>query len=259
MLKAIIVDDEEFARSSLYFLLQEHCPDIKISGIAKSVSEARQLLDSHEIDLVFLDIAMPIENGFELIPQVQAKNVNVIFTTAFHQYALKAIKANALDYLLKPIDIDELKIAVEKAEQQHQMHKTYALNRNESLENLTQDLAKKEISRITLSGAHGYRLIAIDDILHVEADSNYSIFHLCNDEKITACKVLKEFDEVLPDEKFVRVHKSSIVNLKYITSYQTKNGLTLTLSNGDNIAVSRRRAGDFFERMKLHNETQGEK
>lgn len=259
MLKAIIVDDEEFARSSLYFLLQENCPNIQICGIAKSVREASVLLAAHEVALIFLDIAIPVENGFALIPLAQSKNANVIFTTAYDQYALKAIKANALDYLLKPIAIDELKIAVEKAEQQYLRQKESAINHNESLKNLAEDLAKNEIDRITLTSVSGFRIINIDDILHVAGDSNYSIFHLTNGETITASKVLKEYEELLPHEKFARVHKSSIVNLNFIEAYHHKNGLLLTLTNGERIAVSRRRATDFFERIKFFTEKKGEK
>ncbi len=259
-LNAIIVDDEEFARSSLYFLLQENCPNIRICGIAKSVNEARALLQTHPINLIFLDIAMPAENGFELIPAAQSANSSIIFTTAYDQYAIKAIKANALDYLLKPIDIEELVLAVEKATQQYELQQTNATNKNERLENLASDIAaKNEISRLTLPSAHGYRIIDVDDILHIEADSNYSIFHLINGEKITVSKILKDYEELLPDDKFLRIHKSSIVNLRYITEYQTKNGLILSLSNGENITVSRRRASDFFERIKLYTQKQSEK
>lgn len=249
VLTTIIVDDEEFARSSLYFLLQEHCSAIHICGIAKSVSEARTLLDTHSVDLIFLDIAMPVEDGFALIPQAQLHNASVIFTTAHDQYALKAIKANALDYLLKPIDIDELKQAVEKANLQHEL---FTASRNEGLTNLTEDLAATEISRLALPTGHGYRFVAIGDIVYINADSNYSIFHLANNEKITVGKVLKEYEELLPTHQFARVHKSSLVNLAYVTEYQTKNSLTLGLSNGDNIAVSRRRASDLFEKIKLY-------
>ncbi|WP_461486406.1 LytR/AlgR family response regulator transcription factor, partial [Pedobacter sp.] len=137
-LNTIIVDDEEFARSSLYFLLQENCTNINICGIAKSVADARTLLQNHEVHLIFLDIAMPGENGFSLIPQAQEANATVIFTTAYDQYALKAIKANALDYLLKPIDIEELIAAVEKAKKQQLLKHAY--NRNNSLGNLAADL-----------------------------------------------------------------------------------------------------------------------
>lgn len=252
MLNAIIVDDEEFARSSLYFLLQENCENIHISGIAKSVAEARNLLAHHTIDLIFLDIAMPGENGFDLIPQIQSTKTHVIFTTAYDQYALKAIKANALDYLLKPIDIDELKEAVNKATKYIALSKTKS-SRNEGLQNLAVNLSERnEIRKISLPNGQGYSLVSIDDIIHIEADSNYSVFHLANKDKITVSKVLKEYEEILPDHQFIRVHKSSIVNLNYLREYNSKNGLELILKNGDKIAVSRRRASDFMEKIKSY-------
>ena len=258
VLNTIIVDDEEFARSSLYFLLQENCPNINICGIAKSVNEARNLLQIHDIDLIFLDIAMPGENGFSLIPQAQEANATVIFTTAYDQYALKAIKANALDYLLKPIDIDELVTAVEKAAKYQSLNN--ALSSNNSLKNLEADLKEnKGINRLTLPSGQGYRLVDIDEIIHIEADSNYSIFHLLTAEKITVSKVLKDYEEILPEERFMRIHKSSIVNLKYVKEYNNKNGLVLALTNGENIVVSRRRASDFFEKIKNYGLLQGEK
>ncbi|WP_316812430.1 LytTR family DNA-binding domain-containing protein [Pedobacter heparinus] len=252
MLNTIIVDDEEFARSSLYFLLQENCAHIHISGIAKSVTEARNLLTQHTIDLIFLDIAMPGENGFELIPYAQSSKAHIIFTTAYDQYALKAIKANALDYLLKPIDIDELKIAVDKAIRFISLNKNEN-NRNESLQNLAANLTERnEIRKISLPNGQGYSLVNIDDIIHIAADSNYSIFYFANKDKITVSKVLKEYEEILPDNQFVRIHKSSIVNLNYLKEYNSKNGLEVILKNGEKIAVSRRRASDFAEKVKLY-------
>lgn len=258
VLNAIIVDDEEFARSSLYFLLQENCENVHIAGIAKSVNEARNLLNQHAIDLIFLDIAMPSENGFELIPQAQQANATVIFTTAYDQYALKAIKANALDYLLKPIDIDELKEAVNKAAKYIKLNKAEN-NRNESLKNLANDLNdRSSIKKITLPSGQGYRLVDIDDIIHIEADSNYSVFHLANLEKIAVSKVLKDYEEILPENRFVRIHKSSIVNLKFVKEYHNKSGLQVVLYNGETITVSRRRASDFFEKIKSYTNIQGE-
>lgn len=258
MLNAIIVDDEEFARSSLYFLLQENCEDIHVVGIAKSVADAKNLLVQQHVDLIFLDIAMPGGNGFELIPQAQLANATVIFTTAYDQYALKAIKANALDYLLKPIDIDELKEAVDKAAKYIRLNKSEN-NRNESLDNLASDLNNKStIKKITLPSGQGYRLVDIDDIIHIEADSNYSVFHFTNLEKIAVSKVLKDYEEILPENRFVRIHKSSIVNLKYVKEYNSKNGLQVMLSNGDTITVSRRRASDFFDKIKNYTNLQSD-
>lgn len=252
MLHTIIVDDEEHARSSLYFLLQQNCPEIHISGIAKSVAEARNLLAQNEIDLIFLDIAMPGENGFELIPYAQQHHAQVIFTTAYDQYALKAIKANAIDYLLKPIDSDELILAVEKAVKFIGLYKKQQ-SQTENLQHLALAMADKhEIRKISLPSGQGYKLIHVDDIIHIEADSNYSIFYLNNQENITVSKVLKEYEEILPDQQFARVHKSSIVNLNYLKEYNSKNGLELVLKNGEKIAVSRRRASDFVEKIKAY-------
>jgi two-component system LytT family response regulator len=198
------------------------------------------------------------ENGFELIPQAQQANATVIFTTAYDQYALKAIKANALDYLLKPIDIDELKEAVDKAAKYIKLNQGEN-NRNESLKNLADDLTNRSaIQKITLPSGQGYRLVDIDDIIHIEADSNYSVFHLINLEKIAVSKVLKDYEEILPDHRFVRIHKSSIVNLKYVKEYNSKNGLQVILTNGDAITVSRRRASDFFDRIKTYTNIQSE-
>lgn len=252
-INAIIVDDEEFARSSLYFLLQENCKVVHITGIAKSVAEAKALLQKHTVDLIFLDIAMPGENGFELIGTAEQHKAHVVFTTAYDQYALKAIKANALDYLLKPIDIDELKETVEKAVKFISMRQHEA-PANSRLSNLKQDLEQKNVRKISLPNGQGYTLIDLSHIVHIEADSNYSIFYLHDNEKITVSKVLKEYEEILPENEFVRVHKSSIVNLHYLQEYNSRNGLELTLKNGQRIAVSRRRASDFLERVRNYTQ-----
>ncbi|MCZ4245783.1 LytR/AlgR family response regulator transcription factor [Pedobacter punctiformis] len=250
VLKAIIVDDEEFARSSLFFLLQQNCPDVEITGIARSVAEAKEILAHHPVNLIFLDIAMPGGNGFELIPDAQKHNAAVIFTTAYDQYALKAIKANALDYLLKPIDIDELKIAVDKVTQHIKLHQN--TETDERISNLATSLNNKaEIRKLTLPHGQGFKMIDIDDIIYIEADSNYSVFHLNNQDKIAVSKVLREFEELLPSDQFVRIHKSSIINLNHLKEYNSKNGLQAFLKNGDSINVSRRRASDFFEKIKM--------
>ena len=259
MLNVIIVDDEEFARSSLYFLLQENCENVHICGIAKSVEEARSLLLKYDVDVIFLDIAMPGKNGFELIPDARLNNSQVVFTTAFDQYALKAIKASALDYLLKPIDIDELKETVEKASK-FISFSGFEQDRNERLKNLTVSLSgKNEIRKISLPNSQGYTLIGIDEIIHIEAASNYSVFHLDKRETITVSRVLKEYEELLPDDQFVRIHKSSIINLSYLKEFNFKNGLEVLLKNGVKIAVSRRRASDFIEKVKSYTSSNADK
>ncbi|KLT67260.1 LytTR family DNA-binding domain-containing protein [Pedobacter sp. BMA] len=257
-LKAIIVDDEEFARSSLFFLLQQNCPEIEITGIARSVQEAKEILFNHPIDLIFLDIAMPGGNGFDLIPDAKKHKAAVIFTTAYDQYALKAIKANALDYLLKPIDIDELKTAVEKVTQHIKLFQNQNEN-DERVSNLANSLsAKSEIRKLTLPYGQGFKMIDVDEIIYIEADSNYSVVHLINKEKITVSKVLREFEELLPNDQFARIHKSSIINLNHLKEYNSKNGLQVFLKSGESINISRRRASDFFEKIKLFTKVSGD-
>ncbi|MET4081861.1 two-component system LytT family response regulator [Pedobacter sp. UYP30] len=249
-LKTIIVDDEEFARSSLFFLLQQNCPQIEIIGIAKSVAEAKELLERNHVDVIFLDIAMPGTNGFELIPAATKQQAAVIFTTAYDQYAIRAIKANALDYLLKPIDIDELKEAVDKVEGYLERMAKQG-EQDDRMINLGNALAKDaEISKITLPFGQGFKMISVNDILYIEADSNYSVVHLNSEEKITVSKVLREFEELLPSAQFLRVHKSTLVNLDYLVEYNNKNGLQILLKNGVSLNVSRRRATEFFEKIK---------
>lgn len=260
-LNTLIVDDEEFARSSLYFLLQENCENINITGIAKSVHEARILLAEHKIDLIFLDIAMPGENGFELIPSAQLNNSHVVFTTAYDQYALRAIKANALDYLLKPIDIDELKDTVSKATKYISLERLSGQQKTERLSNLANHLSDRtEIQKLSLpNGQGGYTIVELKDIIYVVADSNYSVFYLAGKDKITVSKVLKDYEEILPENQFVRVHKSTIINLNFLKEYNSKNGLEAVLKNGAKIAVSRRRASEFAEKVKLYTSYRGEK
>ena len=246
-LNALIVDDEEYSRKSLYFLIQENCPEISIGSIAKSVSEARALIEEQTFHLVFLDIAMPKENGFELLPSLQKKNIMVIFTTAYDQYALKALKADAVDYLLKPIDIIELKTAVAKAVEwanliSHRKTETAKDDQNES----------KASKKISLPSTHGFNVIDTDDIVYLEADSNYTIFHLKMGEKVVISKPLKEFEDTLANLEFIRIHKSVIANFKYIQGYSNKNGLQVFLTNNTVLPVSRRKSSEFLDKAKQY-------
>ena len=204
---------------------------------------------------------MPGENGFELIPAAVKNNAHVVFTTAYDQYALRAIKANALDYLLKPIDIDELKETVYKATKYISLNKLTEQQMTSQLSTLADNLAdRSEIRKLSLpNGQGGYTMVDFDNIINIEADSNYSVFYLADRDKITVAKVLKEYEEILPDNKFVRVHKSSIINLDYLKEYNSKNGLEVALKSGVKIAVSRRRASEFAEKVKSYTNFKGDK
>lgn len=253
-LNAIIVDDEEYSRKSLFFLIDGYCSNVKIKGIAKSVKEARQMLKSNQIDLVFLDIAMPYEDGFTLLPDLHKNSGLVIFTTAFNQYALRAIRASAVDYLLKPIDIDELKESIEKALFLKELLQNKNLNKSDNLiqfkcleENLNE---VKKITKLNLPHLNGFNIVNINNIIYIEADSNYSIFHLENQNRIVVSKHLKEYEEILLDTEFSRIHKSKIINLKHLKNYSNKNCLTVIMSDNSEHTVARRKVSEFLETVK---------
>jgi two-component system, LytTR family, response regulator len=253
-LNAIIVDDEEYSRKSLFFLIDGYCSNVKIRGIAKSVKEARLMLKSNQIDLVFLDITMPYEDGFSLLPDLQKKTGSVIFTTAFDQFALKAIKASAVDYLLKPIDIDELKESIEKAIFLKGLLHNENLNKHNNpiqLSSLEENLNEiKKITKLNLPHLNGFNIININNIIYIEADSNYSIFHLENQDRLVVSKHLKEYEEILANSEFSRIHKSTIINLKHLKNYSNKNCLVVKMSDNSEHTVSRRRVSDFIESVR---------
>lgn len=249
-----IVDDEEYGRSSLYFLIKDNCPEVKIVNISKSAQEASRFIKENEVHLILLDIAMPNENGFTLIPLLQEKNIMVIFTTAFDQYAIKAIKASAVDYLLKPIDIIELKDGIEKAYNLYKLNKLKNTSKDYSknLETLAENLEQKdrELKKLTIASTSGFKIISLTDIVYLEADSNYCIFHLISGERVVASKPLKEYEEILTSNNFIRVHKSNIINTLYLKEYKNTNGLQVKLVNDITIQVSRRRITEFLEKVK---------
>lgn len=252
-LNAIIVDDEEQSRKSLFFLLNAYCPTVKIRGIACSVAEARSLLRLGDINLVFLDIAMPAEDGFCLLPYLEDGKASVVFTTAHNQYAIRAIKASALEYLLKPIDLDDLKTAVSKATKTKMLFETLAGGQASSipLNTLSENLNEsKQIVKLNLPNANGFRVVYLKELLYVQADSNYSIFHLSNQEKILVSKHLKEYENILQHSGFSRIHKSMIINLAHLKNFSHRNGLKVKLSDNSEHPVSRRRSPAFMTLIK---------
>ncbi len=253
-MNAIIVDDEEYSRQSLFFLINGYCPDVKVRGIARSVAEARSLLKSEPIDLVFLDIAMPVEDGFSLLPDLKRNITSVIFTTAYNQYAIKAIRASAVDYLLKPINIEELQDSIGKASEWKTLigendllaesHESIFNSLNENLNEI------KKIKKLNLPHSNGFHVLNINNIIYIEADSNYSIFHIEKGEKIIVSKHLKEYENILDDCGFCRIHKSTIINMSHLLSYSNKNGLIVKMSDNTEHSVSRRRSPGFMETVK---------
>lgn len=237
MLTAIIVDDEMDCCESLVILLERYCSEVKVLDICYSAETALQSIKEHAPQILFLDIEMPFMNGFELLEKLGNFNFELIFTTSYNQYAIKAIRFSALDYLLKPIDRDELQRAVQKAAQRKQ----HPLP--QQLEMLFQKLKHPAIpvNKIAIPTMEGFLLLAADMIISCASESNYTWLFLKDKRKIFASRSLKEMEEVLQDHPFIRIHHSHVVNINEVEKYIKGEGGYLIMSDGSTINVSRSR------------------
>lgn len=238
MIKAILIDDEAHCLDTLSILLHEYCPDVQIIARCRSGNEGLQTIKKSKPDLIFLDIEMPGMNGFELLEQFTEISFAIIFTTSYDQYAIKAIRFSALDYLLKPIDPNELVGAVKKV--QEQRHLPMA----EQFQMLLKQIQNKDhqFNKIAVPTVEGFELIPADEVIRCEADDNYTHFFLKNKSRTTACRTLKEMEEQLRDFPFfIRVHHSYLVNLNEVTKYVRGEGGYLVMSDSSTVNVSRSR------------------
>jgi two-component system LytT family response regulator len=238
MIKAILIDDEAHCLDTLSILLNEYCRDVQILEQCRSAIHGLQAIEKNKPDLVFLDIEMPGMNGFEMLERFSEIPFAIIFTTSYDQYAIKAIRFSALDYLLKPIDPNELVSAVKKVvEQRH-------LPMAEQFQMLLKQIQNKDhhFNKIAVPTAEGFELIPTDQVVRCEADDNYTHLFLKTKNKITACRTLKEMEEQLHNfSSFVRVHHSYVVNLNEVTKYVRGEGGYLIMSDGSTVNVSRSR------------------
>lgn len=240
MITAIIVDDELAARETLKYLLKENCPDISIVGMAGSVDEAQILFENLQPSLIFLDIEMPEKNGFQLLEKLKGYNYDVIFVTAFNQYAIKAIRYAALDYLLKPIDIDELIDAVRRVSVKKTDQSVFQLQIQALVDNMENNSPKK----LGINVANGIEFINTDDIIYCQADGGYTTVFLNNGKKILAAKSLNELEISISSDRFLRSHRSYLVNSTFVKKYIRTEGLYLVLKDDKHIEVSRRRKAE---------------
>ncbi len=247
MIKAIIIDDEVHCIDTLSMLLKEYCPDVLIMEQCRSAKKGLEAIEKIKPDLVFLDIEMPAMNGFEMLEQFSEIPFAVIFTTSYDQYAIKAIRFSALDYLLKPVDPNELANAVKKV--QEQRHLPMA----EQFQMLLKKIQGKDhhFNKLAVPTSEGFELIPADQLMRCEADDNYTYLYLKNKNKIIACRTLKEIEEQLQDFNFfIRVHHSYIVNLNEVTKYVRGEGGYLVLSDGASVNVSRSRKDMLLGRLQ---------
>ncbi|MBO9203033.1 MULTISPECIES: LytR/AlgR family response regulator transcription factor [Niastella] len=246
MITATIVDDEPLCCESLATLLENYCPAIKVSDICVSAPAALKSISEHPPQILFLDIEMPQMNGFELLERLQEINFQLIFTTSYDQYAIKAIQFSALDYLLKPIEREELKAAVQKAVQRIQRPLP------EQIEMLLQKLYHPTMSlnKIAIPTLEGLQMIFIESVIFCKAESNYTILVLKNKQRITASRTLKEVEAMLEDHSFARVHNSWVVNLNEVEKYVKGEGGYLIMSDGSTIDVSRNRKEMMLKKLQ---------
>lgn len=237
MIKAILIDDETHCRETLAIKLEKYCPEVHLLAQCNSGAEGIQAIARHQPDVVFLDVEMPEMNGFEMLGQLSSISFEVIFTTGYDAYAIKAIRFSALDYLLKPIDKDELKKAMAKL--QHKIKH----NLTDQLYILLQKMGNKQapLQKIALPTFEGFELVSIDNILHCESDSNYTHILLRNGNKLLISRTLKEIEELLEGYPFLRIHNSHVVNLNEIVRFVRGEGGYVIMSNNTTIAVSRSR------------------
>ena len=244
MYKAIIVEDELHSREFLNNIVKTYCPELTVAALASSVEEGVAAIKEHQPDIVFLDVEMQTGTGFDLLQQFPKPAFDVIFTTAYDHYAIRAIKFSAVDYLLKPIDIDELQEAVAKV-----IDKKKDNSGQQALQMLLKNLQSPQAAEqsITLSTSDGLEFIPLHQIIRIEASGPYSHFYLKDKKKIIVSRNLKEYETMLSDHGFFRVHNSHIINMKEVKRMIKTDGGYAVMSDDSNITISPKKKEEFFE------------
>lgn len=237
MIRAMIVEDKTAAIELLRWLIKEHCPEITSLVSATTVDEALPLIQNFSPQLLFLDIQLQRETGFDLLSRVERWDFEVIFTTAFNEYAIQAIRFSALDYLLKPINAEDLKKAMER----YQAKKEMAANGEELYRNFIQNITRTADSplRLALPGANGVQYVFLNDIIRLQAERNYTRLYFTSGKNFLSSKTLAEYEKLLRNSGFVRVHRSHMINPAHLDAY-AKEGF-ITMKDGSEVEVSRRK------------------
>lgn len=246
MLKALLVDDEKVSRDVLAGYIRKYCPDVSLAGEAANIEQARKQIDSLRPDLLFLDIEMPRGNGFDLLEQIPDPAFDIIFVTAFSDYAIRALNVSAAYYILKPVSIEELVKAVDKVkkirEERGSWKPTQVL-----FENLNTSV--KQNQKIVLPLLNGFEIVKVGDIIRCRANDNFTEFYFTTGKKMMICRTLKYYEGVLADYDFIRVHKSHLVNKHHIKRYMKGSGGTLVMTDDSEIDVSPNYKGGFLSEL----------
>lgn len=249
MIRTIIIDDEPNSRETLQLMLAEYGDELNIVDSCSNPKDAIISLKKNNPDLIFLDIEMPGMNGFEMLKKISPINFDVVFTTAYDKYAINAIKISALDYLLKPIDTDELRSVITKC-----IEKKRQRNSQEQFEILFNQTSTKNFhaQSIALPALDGLLFIKLNDVIRCEANGSYTKFFLQNKETILVSRNLKEYEELLSGKEFFRIHESHLINLSYLKKYIKGDGGQVVLTDGSTLDVARRRKEDFLKNISNH-------
>ncbi|MCX6286636.1 MAG: LytTR family DNA-binding domain-containing protein [Bacteroidetes bacterium] len=233
---AIIVDDELHGRENLKKIIETYCPEVEILGLAESVVKAKELVSVLKPDAVFLDINMPVLDGFDFLAEYDERNFLVVFVSAHEEFGINAVKAGAADYILKPINIKELKQTVKKL--------LLILNKSIKVE------TSHDIEKLVIPASHGFNVIVIDEVIRLEADGCYTTIVIKGGKNTVVSRTLKDFEDTLPKDRFFRIHKSHLINLKYIKDYSNLSGNLVTMTDGSSVELSRRKAPEFIQKIK---------
>jgi two-component system LytT family response regulator len=245
-LTAILIDDEGNSRNALRQKLISYCPTIHILGECENGEQGIIAIESLKPEIVFLDVEMPRMNGFVMLQQLQQRNFELIFTTAYDHYAIQAIRFSALDYLVKPIDVQALQAAVEKA-----IQRKHSDVPNQRIETLLHNLLneKNQKHRLAIPSQEGLHFVELADIIYLEAESNYCSIYVQPEERHLVSKTLKDFEELLPTSIFIRIHHSYIINKNHVRKYLRGEGGQVMMSNGRTLDVSRRKKEEFLREI----------
>jgi two-component system, LytTR family, response regulator len=246
IIKAIIVDDEKNGRENLSGLLKTYCPRVNIVGEANSVRSAIELIGRHNPDLIFLDIEMPVADGFALLEHFKEYPFEVIFVTAYDSYAIKAIRFSAADYILKPISTDDLKHAVDIV-----FERIIRKQENDRLKQLYRNIQQPNDPRIGLAIGESIEFVDVNTIVRCQGEGNYTHIFFENRKPLLVSKSLVEFEDLLVEYSFIRVHKAHLVNLKKVSAFTKTDGGILRMSNSDSVPISRRRKEAVAERLRI--------
>jgi two-component system LytT family response regulator len=247
-MKAILVDDEPDGIRTLKKLLELHCPEVEIAATCSSAIIAEQKLKEIRPDLVFLDVQMPGKSGLDMLAELPEKDFEVIFVTAHNEYVLQALQFSAVDYLMKPVDEDRLVEAVERVKKRLKEEKD-GLQAEALLHNINKAGSPMEM-RLCLPTLKGFTIVKLEEIVYCEAQRSYTIFRLVNNKTIVISKPLFDYDRILADTVFLRIHKSFLINLIHVKEYIRGEGGTVVMSNGMEIEVSRRKKELFLAKVK---------